>query len=54
MKGFAFILLLALLLSCCATNQDRSRGNSRDQDAVWECHKLQSLGWAASRSPCGF
>ena len=53
MKGFALMLLLALLLSSCATYEDRSRGNSADQDAAWECHKLQSLGWGASRSPCG-
>ncbi len=52
MKGYALILLIALLLSSCATNQDRSRGNSMDRDAAWECHKLQSLAWGASRSPC--
>jgi PBP1b-binding outer membrane lipoprotein LpoB len=52
MKKLALAIFLAFLLAGCAVNQDMSRGKWTDPNAAWECHKLQSLGWAGIQSPC--
>ena len=53
MKRLASMILLALLLAGCASTWGSAPPEKwTDQNAAWECQKLNSMGWAASRSPC--
>ncbi len=52
MKRLVFLTLLAFLLAGCASDQGRPGGYWRNQNMDWECHKLNTIGWSAGKSPC--